>query len=58
MYVYMYVCMYVCVVNLGVGGVAEVNPTLLKSLGNVKPVRTDGKYEYLPILYRVTLRSR
>jgi hypothetical protein len=52
------ILMYLCVVNLGVGGVAEVKPTLPKSLGNVKPVRTDGKYEYLPIIYRVTLRSR
>jgi hypothetical protein len=39
------------VVKLGVGGVTEVKPTLPKSLGNVKPVRSGGKYEYLPPIY-------
>jgi hypothetical protein len=37
------------VVNLGVGGVTEVKPTLPKSLSNVKPVQTGGKYEYLTL---------
>jgi hypothetical protein len=47
-------------VNVGVGGVTEVKPTLPRSLGNVKPFQTGGKYEYLPpyisIYNEVTLK--
>jgi hypothetical protein len=46
------------VVNLGIGEVTEVKPTLPKSLGSVKPVLTGAKYEYLLTIYRFTMRSR